>query len=100
MLLMIENAVEIGFQTLGTGMLIVIGILVLLMLILYMVIPVFRRIAEGGKKNKEAPPVQNVPEPVAVEDESDTVAAIIAAISAMSGKAPSSLKVVSFKRIK
>lgn len=102
MLLMIENAVGIGLQTLGLGMLIVIGILALLMLILYILIPIFRKIAEG-KKAKSAPKKEpeGAAEPVPVlDDESDIVAAIVAAISAQTGKAPTQLKVVSFKRIK
>ena len=97
-----RSTVEIGFQTLGIGMMVVIGILGLLMIILYILIPLFRKIAEGkNKKEKPAP----APAPVTTaaqnaDDESDTVAAIIAAISAASGTAPTSLKVVSFKRLK
>lgn len=101
---MIDNAVKIGLETLGIGMLIVIGILTILMAALYLLIPIFRKLGSGGKKKKAeteraavAPALNAVCDDM---DESETVAAIMAAISAMTGKAPSTLKVVSFKRIK
>ena len=106
MLLMIDNAVGVGFQTLGIGMLFVIGILSILMVILYLLIPIFRKIANGKSKTKQPEaPAPAAAAPAAAEapvddDEGDVVAAIIAAISQISGAAPSSLKVVSFKRIK
>lgn len=105
MLLMIENAVGEGFRTLGLGLGVVIGVLALLMAILYLLIPLFKRIASKqpkgkNKKGEAAPAPAPAPAPVQDDDESDVVAAIIAAISAQSGRAPSSLRVVSFKRIK
>lgn len=105
MLLMIENAVGEGFRTLGLGLGVVIGVLALLMAILYLLIPLFKRIANKqpkgkNKKGEAAPAPAPAPAPVQDDDESDVVAAIIAAISAQSGRAPSSLRVVSFKRIK
>ena len=104
MLLMIENAVGEGFKTLGIGLMIVVGVLALLMAVLYLLIPLFKKIAnKQPKKPKEqsAPPSPALAvETPAAEDESDIVAAIIAAISAESGRAPASLRVVSFKRIK
>lgn len=99
MMLMIENAVGEGFRTLGMGIMIVIGVLALLMAILYLLIPLFKRIANKQPKAKKTKGEEKTPAPED-DDECDVVAAIIAAISAESGRAPSSLRVVSFKRIK
>ena len=106
MMLMIENAVGQGFRTLGMGIMIVIGVLALLMAILYLLIPLFKKIANKQPKAKKTKGEEKAPAPAAPapapedDDECDVVAAIIAAISAESGRAPSSLRVVSFKRIK
>ena len=107
MLLMIENAVGEGFRTLGIGMMTVVGVLALLMAVLYLLIPLFSKIAKKAPRKKktkktDAPaPVAASPAQVTVEEnESDIVAAIIAAIASESGRAPASLRVVSFKRIK
>ena len=99
MMLMIENAVGEGFRTLGMGIMIVIGVLALLMAILYLLIPLFKRLANKQPKAKKTKGEEKTPAPED-DDECDVVAAIIAAISAESGRAPSSLRVVSFKRIK
>ncbi|MBR6052073.1 MAG: OadG family protein [Clostridia bacterium] len=110
MLLMIENAVGEGFRTLGIGIMIVIGVLALLMAVLYLLIPLFKKIAnkkpkeKKAKKKKSPAPAEALtatpaPDPVE-EDDGDIVAAIIAAIASGSGRTPSSLRVVSFKRIK
>lgn len=109
MLSMIENAVGEGFRTLGIGIMIVIGVLALLMAVLYLLIPLFSKIANKKPKEKKAKKTETpsliaetaTPAPAPVdEDESDIVAAIIAAIASESGRAPASLRVVSFKRIK
>ena len=103
MFLTIENPVGEGFKVLGLGMGIVISVLLILMIALYVLIPIFRKIS-GGTKKADAPVPEAAPAPMAAasaeEDESDVVAAIIAAISAHTGASPSSLKVVSFKRLK
>lgn len=106
MLLMIENAVGEGFRTLGIGILIVVGVLALLMAVLYLLIPLFSKIANKQPKKKSGKtivPAPAAPAPVTApdsDDDGDVAAAIIAAISAESGRAPASLRVVSFKRIK
>ena len=65
MLLMIENAVGEGFRTLGIGLMIVVGVLALLMAVLYLLIPLFKKIAnKQPKKPKEQsapPPFPQVP---------------------------------------
>lgn len=107
MLLMIENAIGTGFMTLGLGMGFVLAIIAVLFAILKILIPIFQKINDAGLKEKpakaEKAPAVSPAAPVAVaqsEDESEIVAAIIAAISAETGKAPSSFRVVNFKRIK
>ena len=102
MFLMIENAVGEGFRVLGLGMGIVVSVLMILMIVLYIFIPLFRKISGAGKKTAKEPDAPPISAPAAVEedDECEIVAAITAAISAQTGKAPSSLRVVSFKRIK
>lgn len=105
MRMMIDNAVGRGFEVLGIGMLVVVGMLMLLMAILYLVIPVFRKIdsaSKNRKKSKEPAPVQTPAAPVETssdDSEEEIVAAIIAAIASGEGKSPSSFRVVSFKRI-
>jgi|GEM_PF-1406534 len=104
MFLTIENAVGEGFRTLGIGMMIVIGVLALLMATVYLLIPLFSKIADKKPKEKKTKKtdVQTATptEPTVENDESDVIAAIIAAISAQTGASPASLKVVSFKRLK
>lgn len=107
MLLMIENAIGIGLQTVGLGMAFVIGIIAVLFLVLKILIPIFQKINDMGSGKKPAKEEKAQPQasavsaaPVQNDDESEIVAAIIAAISAETGKAPSSFRVVSFKRIK
>ena len=106
MLLMIDNAVSIGLQTLGLGMGIVVSMLMILAIVLYIVIPIFKKISEKKTKNKKnkTPATENVqtavPETVAeVENDEETVAVIVAAIAAYEGKAPEGFRVVSFKRL-
>ena len=106
MLLMIDNAIGIGLQTLGLGMGIVVSMLMLLAVVLYVVIPIFRKISERKtKKSKDKAPAAEtvktaVDETVAEhENDEETVAAIIAAIAAYEGKAPEGFRVVSFKRL-
>ena len=83
MLLMVENAVGLGLQTLGLGMLMVLGIIALLYIVLKILIPVFSAIsAKKEKKSKSESPAP----------------AIIAAIAAYEGKAPENFRVVSFKK--
>lgn len=103
-IVMIENAVGLGLQTLGLGIGIVIAMLLLLSGLLYVLIPVFRKL--GQKKSTNVP---DKTAPVAApalaasvtasDDDEETVAAIIAAIAASEGKAPEGFRVVSFKRI-
>lgn len=101
---MIENAVGIGLQTLGLGIGIVISMLLLLSVLLYILIPIFRKIGQKKSANvpeKTAPvaapaAMANVP---TSDDDEETIAAIIAAIAASEGKAPEGFRVVSFKRI-
>lgn len=103
-LLMIDNAVGIGLQTLGLGMLMVLGIIAILYIVLKILIPIFSAISGKKAEKTEAPAEPEVPTPapvqntVAEEDESDTVAAIVAAIAAFEGKSPESFRVVSFKK--
>lgn len=95
-----------GLGVFGLGMLIVIGMLALLMIVLYLLIPIFSNIS---KKKEEKSQTAKTPEPVrmavpapapaAVEDDGETIAAIISAISAAEGKSPLNFRVVSFKRI-
>ena len=106
MLLMIENAVSIGLQTLGLGMGIVVSMLMILAIVLYIVIPIFKKISEGkaNKKKNKTPATENVqtavPETVAeAENDEETVAVIVAAIAAYEGKSPEGFRVVSFKRL-
>ena len=107
MLLMIDNAISIGLQTLGLGMGIVISMLVILALVLYTVIPIFRKISNrktDKKSTKKSPGTENSQHAVQVpspenEDDAEIVAVIIAAIAASEGKAPEGFRVVSFKRI-
>ncbi len=101
MLLMVENAVGLGLQTLGLGMLMVLGIIALLYIVLKILIPVFSTIS--AKKEKKSKSESPAPAPIATvapsfDDESETVAAIIAAIAAYEGKAPENFRVVSFKK--
>ena len=101
MLLMVENAVGLGLQTLGLGMLMVLGIIALLCNVLKILIPVFSAIS--AKKEKKSKSESPAPAPIATvapssDDESETVAAIIAAIAAYEGKAPENFRVVSFKK--
>lgn len=104
MLLTIENPVGEGLKVLGLGMLMVLGIIAILYIVLKILIPIFSAISGKKTEKTEAPaepevpvsaPVQNT---VAEEDESDTVAAIVAAIAAFEGKSPESFRVVSFKK--
>lgn len=103
-LLMIDNAVGIGLQTLGLGMLMVLGIIAILYIVLKILIPIFSAISGKKTEKTEVPAEPEVPVPapvqntVAEEDESDTVAAIVAAIAAFEGKSPESFRVVSFNK--
>lgn len=105
-LLIIDNAVGIGLQTLGLGMLMVLGIIAILYVVLKILIPIFSAISGKKVEKTEVPAEPDVPVPapapvqntVAEEDESDTVAAIVAAIAAFEGKSPESFRVVSFKK--
>ena len=102
-LLMIDNAVGIGLQTLGLGMLMVLGIIAILYIVLKILIPIFSAISGKKTEKTEVPAEPEVPVPAPVqntvaEDESDTVAAIVAAIAAFEGKSPESFRVVSFKK--
>ncbi len=95
MLLMVENAVGLGLQTLGLGMLMVLGIIALLYIVLKILIPVFSAIS--AKKEKKSKSESPAPAPIATVAPS-SVAAIIAAIAAYEGKAPENFRVVSFKK--
>ena len=60
MLLMVENAVGLGLQTLGLGMLMVLGIIALLYIVLKILIPVFSAIS--AKKEKKSKSVEKTDE--------------------------------------
>ena len=100
MLLMVESAVGLGLQTLGLGMLMVLGIIALLYIVLKLLIPIFSAISAKKEKTADtgspAPAVSPVTAPS--DDEGKTVAAIIAAIAAYEGKSPENFRVVSFKK--
>ncbi|MCQ2770519.1 MAG: OadG family protein [Clostridia bacterium] len=109
MVLMIENAVGRGLEVLGLGMLVVVGMLMLLMVCLYLIIPILGKInskgttksKKKGKKEETTVVVDSTPvaETEPTTNDAEIVTAITAAISVYENKSPSTFKVVSFKRI-
>lgn len=103
---------ETGLPTLLIGMLAVFAILGIIFVILQVMRAVFKqnaikakkaRKAEAAAAKAEATPAVPAEEPVVeapATDDSAIVAAIVAAISAYTGKAPEGFRVVSFKKRK
>ena len=101
-----------GLPTLLIGILVVFAILGIIFLALVIMRAAFKRDAIKAKKARkaeEAARKEEVPAAPAVEetapaapaaDESAIIAAIVAAISAYTGKAPEGFRVVSFKKRK
>lgn len=92
-----------GLGTALLGMLTIFFMLTVLFIMMKLMSAVF---GKSGKKAEKSVPVTlpaKDPVPVAVqaeaEDEEETVAAIVAAISAYTGSSPASFRVVSFKRV-
>lgn len=105
----ILDRLTLGGSTLLLGMAIVFTVLGIIFIALQIMRTVFMKNAAKAKKADKA--VQNVaakteePAPVAApaaapEDDCAIVAAIVAAISAYTGKAPEGFRVVSFKKRK
>ncbi|MCQ2435863.1 MAG: OadG family protein [Clostridia bacterium] len=99
---MIENGIGIGFQTVGIGMLFVLGIIAVLYVVLLVLIPLFSKTAtKKTAKATEPTPVaaQTVTVPDANNDE-EIIAVITAAISAATNSPIGTFRVVNYKRIK
>lgn len=95
--------VSTGLGTSLLGMATIFVMLTVLFIMMKLMSAVF---GKSGKKAEKSVPVTlpaKDPAPVAVqaeaEDEEETVAAIVAAISAYTGSSPASFRVVSFKRV-
>ena len=103
-LLMNNNASGVRRRPLARGMIMMRRIITILYIVLKILIPIFSAISGKKTEKTEVPAEPEVPVPapvqntVAEEDESDTVAAIVAAIAAFEGKSPESFRVVSFKK--
>ena len=98
-----------GLPTLLIGMLAVFAILGIIFLALVIMRAGFKRNAIKAKKARKAEEAPSAPAPALAEefapatpatDDSAIVAAIVAAISAYTGKAPEGFRVVSFKKRK
>jgi sodium pump decarboxylase gamma subunit len=105
----ILDRLTLGGSTLLLGMAIVFAVLGIIFIALQIMRAVFTKNAAKAKQaTKAEKAVQNVavePEepaaaPAATTDDSAIVAAIVAAISAYTGKAPEGFRVVSFKKRK
>ena len=105
----ILDRLSLGGSTLLLGMVIVFAVLGIIFIALQIMRAVFtKNVAKAKQATKAEKAVQNVavePEepaaaPAATTDDSAIVAAIVAAISAYTGKAPEGFRVVSFKKRK
>ncbi len=105
----ILDRLTLGGSTLLLGMAIVFAVLGIIFIALQIMRAVFtKNVAKAKQATKAEKAVQNVavePEepaaaPAATTDDSAIVAAIVAAISAYTGKAPEGFRVVSFKKRK
>ena len=104
-----ESALSFGERVstgLGTALLGMLTIFFMLTVLFIMMKLMSAVLGKSGKKAEKSVPVTlpaKDPVPVAVqteaEDEEETVAAIVAAISAYTGSSPASFRVVSFKRV-
>ncbi len=101
--LSIGERISEGFGTSLLGMATVFAMLAVLFIMMKLMSAVF---AGSGKKAENSASVAlpaNYPAPVAAQadagDDEETVAAIVAAISAYTGSSPASFRVVSFKRV-
>lgn len=95
--------VSTGLSTALLGMVTIFVMLTVLFLMMKLMSAIF---AGSGKKAEKSVPVTlpaKDPVPVAIQetadDDEETVAAIVAAISAYTGNSPASFRVVSFKRV-
>lgn len=105
----ILDRLTLGGSTLLLGMAMVFAVLGIIFIALQIMRAAFTKNAAKAKQEKKAEkPAQNVPvqpeEPAApataAADDTAIVAAIVAAISAYTGKAPEGFRVVSFKKRK
>ncbi len=97
----IFDRMGLGASTLLIGMLVVFAMLGIIFIALQIMRAVFKRNAIKAKKARNAEAAEApvpVPAPAPASDDSAVVAAIIAAISAHTGKAPDTFRVVSFKK--
>ena len=102
------DRLALGGSTLLLGMVIVFAVLGIIFVALQIMRSIFTKNAIKAKKARKAEEAaQNVPAkaekaasvaPAPVSDDTAVVAAIIAAISAYTGKAPEGFRVVSFKK--
>lgn len=95
--------VSTGLGTSLLGMLTIFFMLTVLFIMMKLMSAVFGKNDKKAEKSVPAALPAKDPMPVAVqaeaEDEEETVAAIVAAISAYTGSSPVSFRVVSFKRV-
>lgn len=98
-----------GLPTLLIGMLVVFAILGIIFIALTVMRAIFKRNAVKAKQARKAEAAEAAPAPAPAEetapaapaaDDTAVIAAIIAAISAYTGKAPEGFRVVSFKKRK
>ena len=100
--LSVGERISEGFSTSLLGMVTIFVMLTVIFIMMKLMSAIF---SGSGKSGESADPVTlpaKDPAPVAVaptEDEEETVAAIVAAISAYTNQSPSSFRVVSFKRV-
>ena len=100
-----------GLPTLLIGMLVVFAILGIIFVVLQIMRATFKKNAIKAKKARKAEEAKDTPKmeaapaeeiapetPAAAADDGAIIAAIIAAISAHTGKAPEGFRVVSFKK--
>ena len=104
------DRLALGGSTLLLGMVLVFVVLAIIFAALQIMRSIFTKDANKSKKSKKAEEIAKAPQPTVVEkaeepapaetaaDEGAIVAAIIAAISAHTGKAPEGFRVVSFKK--
>ncbi len=96
------EALKTGSTTAILGMIIVFAVLAVIFAALVIMRKVLNKKPKASAKEAPAPavvvPAEETPAEEPVADDCAIVAAIVAAISAHTGKAPTSFRVVSFKR--
>lgn len=101
--LSIGERVSKGLGTSLLGMATIFVMLTVLFIMMKLMSAVFGKNDKKAVKSVPAALPEKAPAPVTVqteaEDEEETVAAIVAAISACTGSSPASFRVVSFKRV-